>query len=349
MHENPVSPAAVHPAGGNNGSDDAVKDMLKPAVQRPATLECGPASSEDRPMAIELRHLRYFIAVADELHFSRAAERLGMSQPPLSQQIRQLEEAVGARLLLRTNRRVAPSEAGKLFLVEAREILARVDRAIELAQRAQRGESGELHIGFTRSTPLSEHIPRAIFAFPQQLPFVQLLLEEMNTLQQIDALLERRLQLGIVRATRLPDALESKRLFRDPLVAVLRSDHPLLAGRTSRRRLKTEALAPEPFVLFARSAGAGVLDHVLALCRHAGFAPRVAQEAREASTIVGLVAAGLGVSILPASCEHIRVDNVSYVPLADPAAMSEIHVVRRRDDRSPLVAQFIQLLLTGPR
>jgi DNA-binding transcriptional LysR family regulator len=300
-------------------------------------------------MAIELRHLRYFIAVADELHFSRAAERLGMSQPPLSQQIRQLEQAVGARLLVRTNRRVALSEAGKLFLAEARDILARVDNAIDLAQRAQRGETGELRIGFTRSMPLSERIPRAIFAFRQQWPFVQLQLEELNSLHQIDALLERRLQVGFVRGTALPDALESRRLLRDPLVAVMRSDHPLLAGGKARRRLKTAVLAQEPFVLFARAAGAGIHDHVLSLCRHAGFTPRVAQEAREASTIVGLVAAGLGVSILPASCERIRVDNVSYVPLADPAAMSEIHVVRRRDDRSPLVTQFIRLLLAGGR
>jgi DNA-binding transcriptional LysR family regulator len=295
-------------------------------------------------MSIELRHLRYFIAVADELHFSRAAERLGMSQPPLSQQIRQLEQAVGAPLLVRTNRRVALSEAGKLFLAEARAILARVDRAIDLAQRAQRGETGELRIGITRSTPLSERIPRAIFAFRQQLPFVQLLLQEMNSLQQLDALLERRLQLGIVRGTVLPDALASKRLFRDPLVAVLRSDHPLLAGRTPRRRLDTAALAHEPFVLFARAAGAGIHDHVLTLCRNAGFTPRVAQEAREASTIVGLVSSGLGVSILPASCDHIRVDHVSYVPQVDPAAMSEVHVVWRRDHCTPLVARFIELL-----
>lgn len=300
-------------------------------------------------MAIELRHLRYFIAVADELHFSRAAERLGMSQPPLSQQIKQLEQAVGARLLVRTNRRVALSDAGKLFLSEARAILARVDSAIDLAQRAQRGETGELRIGITRSTPLSEHIPKTIFAFRQQLPFVQLQLEEMNSLQQIDALLDRRLQLAIVRRTALPEALESKRLFRDPLVAVLRSDHPLLAGRRPRRKLKTSALAQQPFVLFARSAGAGIHDHVLTLCRNAGFTPRVAQEAREASTIVGLVSAGLGVSILPASCDHIRVDNVSYVPLADAASMSEVHAVRRRDDHSPLVAQFIRMLLEGAR
>lgn len=295
-------------------------------------------------MDIELRHLRYFIAVADELHFGRAAERLGMSQPPLSQQIRQLEQRVGVRLLDRTNRRVALTEPGRLFLDEARDILARTDHAIDLAQRAQRGETGELRVGMTRSTPLTGHIPRAILAFRQQLPEVQLQLEEMNSLRQIDALLDRRLQIGIVRGNVLPDGLASKRLFRDPLVAVLRSNHPALRELGPRRKLRTEALAQEPFVLFARSAGAGIHDHVISLCRHAGFTPRVAQEARESSTIVGLVAAGLGVSILPVSCEHIHVDGVSYVPLTDPAAMSEIHVAWRRDERAPLVAQFVRLL-----
>lgn len=300
-------------------------------------------------MRIELRHLRYFLAVADTLHFARAAERLGMSQPPLSQQIRQLEALVGARLFNRTNRRVTLTEAGQLFLIEAQDILARVDHAVDVAQRAQRGEVGELRIGFTRSTPLSGHIPRAIFAFRQALPSVQLLLQEMNSLQQIDALLEHRLQLGIVRGHALPDTLVSKRLFRDPLVAVLRADHPVLARLGKSGRLRVEWLAQESFVLFGRSARAGIHDHVISLCRTAGFTPRVVQDAQEASTIVGLVAAGLGVSILPASCAHIQVDGVAYVPLTDPAAMSEIHVVHQRDERSPLVANFVRLLLARMR
>jgi DNA-binding transcriptional LysR family regulator len=167
----------------------------------------------------------------------------------------------------------------------------------------------------------------------------------MNSLQQIDALLDGRLQIGIVRTGLLPATLVSKRLFPDPLVAVLRTDHPLLAARSALRRLPTMTLANEPFVLFARSAGAGIHDHVISLCRHAGFQPQVAQEAQEASTIIGLVAAGLGVSILPASCEHIRVEGVSYVPLAEAEAMSHIHVVYRQDERSALVAQFTRLLL----
>lgn len=295
-------------------------------------------------MNIELRHLRYFVAVADTLHFGKAAERLGMSQPPLSQQIRQLEEAVGARLLTRTNRRVALTEPGRVLLQEAREILARTDRAMDLVQRAQRGELGELRIGFTRTTPLSQDIPGAIFAFRQRFPAVHLQLEEMNSLQQIDALLERRLQVGILRPGTLPESLISKRLFRDPLVAVLRSDHAGLKRVGARGKLPVKALAEEPFVVFARNAGAGVHEHVMALCRGAGFAPRISQEAREASTIIGLVAAGFGVAILPQSCDHIHVEGISYVPLAETNAMSEIHVVYREDERSPLVPRFVQLL-----
>ena len=268
-------------------------------------------------MSIELRHLRYFLAVADELHFGRAAERLGMSQPPLSQQIRQLETLVGARLFNRTNRRVSLTDAGKLFMREAHAILAQVDHAIDLAQRAQRGEVGELRIGFTRSTPLSGHIPRAIFAFREAAPSVQLQLKEMNSLRQIDALLDHRLQVGIVRGNVLPETLVSKRLFRDPLVAVLREDHPATASASA----KPGGCAPNGWrrsrsCYSARSAGAGIHDHVITLCRNAGFTPRVVQDAHEASTIVGLVAAGLGVSILPASCENIGVAGVAYVPLS---------------------------------
>src|SRR5687768_10069774 len=125
-------------------------------------------------MSIELRHLRYFLAVADTLHFGRAAERLGMSQPPLSQQIRQLETLLGARLFVRANRRVELTDAGRVLQEQAREVLARVDTAVDLTQRAQRGETGELRIGLTRATPLSTQIPRAIFAYRQQFPHVQL-------------------------------------------------------------------------------------------------------------------------------------------------------------------------------
>lgn len=295
-------------------------------------------------MPVALRHLRYFIAVADELHFGRAAERLGISQPPLSQQIRQLERTVSAQLLRRSNRRVELTEAGRVFLAEARAILAQTERAVDLAQRAARGEAGELRIGFTASATLSSKIPRAISAFRRARPAVHLQLEEMHTLQQIDALMAERLHLGIIRPAPLPPALTERRLFSDPLVAVMRRDHPLLATLPPGGRLPLKRLAEEPFVAFRRDAGTGVYDQVIALCLAADFSPRISQEAAEPSTLIGLVSAGLGVSLLPASYAHIHAEDVVYVPLQDAGAASEIHMVQRRDERSPLVDAFARLL-----
>jgi DNA-binding transcriptional LysR family regulator len=300
-------------------------------------------------MSVELRHLRYFIAVADELHFGRAAERLGISQPPLSQQIRQLERVLGVQLLRRSNRRVELTEAGRAFLAEARAILAHTTQAIELAQRVARGQTGELRIGFTASTPLSSRIPRTISAFRQARPDVHLQLEELPTLQQIDALMDRRLHLGIIRPAPMPPALEARALFSDPLVAVMPRDHPLLETLPPGARLPLRALAEEPFVVFNRAAGTGIYDQIVALCMAADFSPRISQEAAEPSTIIGLVSAGMGVSLLPASYEHINVDGVAYVPLLDAGADSGIHMVQRRDERSPLVAEFARMLLTESR
>jgi DNA-binding transcriptional LysR family regulator len=294
-------------------------------------------------MSIELRHLRYFIAVADELHFSRAAERLGMSQPPLSQQIRDLETMLGLRLLRRTNRRVELTEAGRVYLDAARDIVTRVDDAADMARRAERGEIGELHVAFTRSTPLIEKFPQAIRAFRDAYPAVRLVLVERNTLQQVECLLDDRQQIGLLRGGKLPAPLVSHKLVDDPLVAVLRADHPL--AKRKRRKLRMEELADERFVVFSRAAGTGVHDQLLTMCRNAGFAPRIAQEAGESSTMIGLVAAGMGVAVLPDSLRHVRVDGVAYVAIDSPDAASAIHVTHRRDDTSPLVRAFTKLML----
>lgn len=294
-------------------------------------------------MGIELRHLRYFIAVADELHFSRAAERLGMSQPPLSQQIRDLESLLGLRLLRRTNRRVELTDAGRVYLDAARDIVARVDAATDQARRAERGEIGELHVAFTRSTPLIERFPRAIRAFRDAYPAVRLVLVERNTLQQVACLLEGSQHVGLLRGGALHATLVSHKLVDDPLVAVLRADHPLATRK--RARLRMDELADERFVVFSRAAGTGVHDQLLSMCRNAGFVPRIAQEAGESSTMIGLVAAGLGVAVLPDSLRHVRVDGVAYVAIESPDAASALHVTHRRDDASPLVKAFTALML----
>lgn len=291
---------------------------------------------------MELRHLRYFIAVAEELHFGRAAEQLGISQPPLSQQIQALEEEVGARLLERTNRRVELTEAGRLFLDESRQVLAQVDKAVQLARRAQRGELGELKVGFTSSAPFTSTVPRSIHAFRQAYPDVHLELHEMSSAETVKALLEDRLQVGVIRPLALPDNLLAVELFREPLVAVLRADHPLAAG--SAEGLEIAALAEEPFVFFPRTFGTGLYDQLIALTREAGFSPRIAQEASEAMTIIGLVSAGLGVSVLPASFRRTRVDGVVYRTLLDPGATTAVWLVRRRGERSPLALSFVELV-----
>ncbi|MFJ3482773.1 LysR substrate-binding domain-containing protein [Pseudomonas sp. NPDC090202] len=291
---------------------------------------------------MELRHLRYFIAVAEELHFGRAAESLGISQPPLSQQIQALEQELGARLFERTNRRVALSEAGRLFLDEARLVLAQVEKASDVARRAQLGELGELKIGFTASAPFTSSIPQAIFAFRQQYPSVHLALQEMSSREVAERLEEESMQVGIMRPLPLPDSLVAVELLREPLVAILRSDHPLAEG--SEQGIYLHQLANEPFVFFPRSYGSGLYAQLLSLARDAGFSPMFTQEAGEAMTIIGLVAAGLGVTVLPASYRRMRIDGVAYRTLLDPEATSAVWLVQRKDQKSPMAKAFVELV-----
>lgn len=291
---------------------------------------------------MELRHLRYFIAVAEELHFGRAAQNLGISQPPLSQQIQALEQELGARLFERTNRRVELSEAGRLFLEEARLVLAQVDKAADVARRAQLGELGELKIGFTSSAPFSSSIPKAIYAFRQQFGAVHLHLNEMSSQAVADALLDETIEIGLMRPLLLSDRLVVTELFREPLVAVINAAHPLATG--SEDGLHMAALSNEPFVFFPRSYGSGLYAQLLSLARQAGFSPHFAQEASEAMTIIGLVSAGLGGSVLPASFQRMRIDGVVYRKLLDDGADTAVWLVRRRESSSAMADAFAALL-----
>ena len=291
---------------------------------------------------MELRHLRYFIAVAEELHFGRAAQQLGISQPPLSQQIQALEQELGARLFERTNRRVALSEAGRLFLDEARQVLAQVDKAADVARRAQLGELGEMKIGFTSSAPFNSSIPKAIYAFRQRFPAVHLNLKEMSSRDVVDALLDESIEVGLMRPMSVPDGLVITELFREPLVAVINAAHPLAQG--SEQGLHLAALALEPFVFFPRSYGSGLHAQLLSLARAAGFSPHFAQEAGEAMTIIGLVSAGLGVSVLPASFQRMRIDGVVYRTLLDTDAVTAVWLAQRGEDVSAMAQAFTELL-----
>jgi DNA-binding transcriptional LysR family regulator len=291
-------------------------------------------------MNIELRHIRYFVAVAEDLHFGKAANRLGISQPPLSQQILALEREIGARLFERSNRRVELTGAGKLFLKEASEILSKVDNAAALAERVHRGQIGEVRIGFFGSAPFVDEFQRLLFDFRKSHEMVNLVLQEMPTYQQIDWILDGRLDLGFVRPLQpKPASIQSIELCRERLLAVMRSDHPLAS---TGREIALRDLANEPLVLYARSIGSGLYQKIVDLCRDAGFAPNVAQEANATPTMMGLVAAGIGISILPASLERLSFKGLAFIPLQEPKAQTAVWLAKRGDDRSTLVRHLFQ-------
>jgi len=291
---------------------------------------------------MELRHLRYFVALSEELHFGRAAQRLGISQPPLSQQIQALERSLNAKLFARTNRRVELTDAGRAFLGEARATLAQAERAMAVVGQAERGEIGEIRIGFMPSAPLIPAFTKTVIAFRRDFPGVRLVLQEQVTTQQIDELVEGSLQVGFIRSPDvpgLPDVLAAIEISREPLMAFLRADHPLARGRT----VPPASLAAEPFVFFPRGSGTSLYDQVMELCRKAGFSPRVEQEARANATILGLVAAGLGISILPAALRGIAVQNVVSRPLSAVRTNSSVYLVHRRRDASPIIGAFVAM------
>lgn len=291
---------------------------------------------------MELRHLRYFIAVAEELHFGRAAQQLGISQPPLSQQIQALEQELGARLFDRTNRRVELSEAGRLFLGEARQVLAQVEKAADVARRAQLGELGEMKIGFTSSAPFNSSIPKAIHAFRQRFPAVHLNLKEMSSREVAEAVYDKSIEVGLMRPLPLPEGLIVTELFREPLVAVINASHPL--AQDTGQGMLLEALSNEPFVFFPRSYGSGLRAQLLSLARQAGFNPHFVLEAGEVMTIIGLVSAGLGVSVLPASFQQMRIEGVVYRTLLDEGAETAVWLVQREAQASAMAGAFAELL-----
>ena len=292
---------------------------------------------------MELRHLRYFVVLAEELHFGRAARRLGISQPPLSQQIQTLESVLGALLLARSNRRVELTQAGRAFLMEARATLEQAERAKAVVGRAQRGEVGEIKIGFTPSAALIAPFSDTILTFRKRWPGVRLVLEERATVDQIDTMVAGRSQIGFIRSPGtpdLPDSIMALELYREPLVAFMRADHRLVGGRKG-HTIPLKELASEPFVFFPRGYGTTLYHQVMMLCRRAGFSPRIEQEAVANATILGLVAAGLGVSILPQSLQRIAAGSVACRALSSVDAQSSIWLVHNRHEHSPVGRMFV--------
>jgi DNA-binding transcriptional LysR family regulator len=292
----------------------------------------------------ELRHLRYFVAVAEELHFGRAAARLGLAQPPLSQQIQRLEQVLGVRLLDRTSRRVRLTDAGAALLPEARRVLAAAVTALEAARRAGRGESGELRVAFA-ATVMFLALPEIIRVFRDRFPGVHLDLREMPTGPQLAALKAGEIDIGFVREPRPDPELEMVTVMREPLRIAVHKSHPL----ASRATLAVQHLANEPFVLFPEELAPGLHAQVMALCRAAGFTPRVVEVSRELYTSVSLVEAGVGVSILPASVEKLGWRGVRYRPIPSASAETRIAAAWRTDRVRPVLAAFMEVVRESTR
>ena len=288
---------------------------------------------------MELRHLRYFVTLAEELHFGRAAEKLHISQPPLSMQIRALEQELGVMLFNRTQRHVALTQAGHALLGEARQVLVRVEQAVLITRRAGRGEIGELAVGFISVADYNV-LPVVLREFRRKYPLVNLTLREATTDTQVRDLLAGRLDVGFLLPPVTEPTLESVAILREPLIAALPEKHPLA---TKPGKLALEKLKDAPFILFPRPNAPGLYDDVVSCCKAAGFSPRVEQEAIQMQTIISLVSAELGVALVPASLTNLRRTGVIYKSLKQQSPLTEIHLAWRRGDELPALRVFVDL------
>ncbi len=289
---------------------------------------------------MELRHLRYFSAVAEAQSFSKAARRLGIKQPPLSKQIRQLELEVGTVLFHRLPRGAALTDAGRVYLEDVGEILGRVQLATQHAQRVARGVLGRIRVGMINSAPFHPFVPRVIRQFGQRYPQVALSLEEASTPALALAMLDGSIDVAFVRPLLGEEPkLVLETLFDEEMVVALPEGHVLAGAGT----LKLEWLANEDFVLFSRTIGSGLYDEIISACQRAKFSPRISHEVLHVSSIANLVAAGLGVSVVPASMQQVHAAGVVYRPIMGDAPKASMTLACRKDDPSMAVQNMVRL------
>ncbi len=299
---------------------------------------------------MELRHLRYFVTVAEEGHVTRAAERLGMQQPPLSQQIRALERELDVQLFRRKPRGVELTEPGRAFLSDARAVLAHVEHAFAATRRTARGEEGRIAIGFTSSAPFHPFVPRVIRAFRDSFPQVALTLEESGTTELIDDLRGERVDAAFIRTpVANPVGLTVNLLLDEAMVVALPSSHALAEQGPDGAAFTLAMLAAETFIVYRRRSGPGLYDAIFAACHAAGFSPQVGQEAPRIVSTLNLVAAGLGVAIVPTSLQRMQMDGVIYRLLqGQPQPRAPLLLATRRGDTGPVVRRFLdQVKLTA--
>ncbi|MGN4422673.1 LysR substrate-binding domain-containing protein [Bacillus cereus group sp. MYBK30-1] len=286
---------------------------------------------------MDIRKMRYFITVAEELNFSRAAERLRMTQPPLSQEIRKLEEELGVQLFHRTKRMVELTSAGKIFLEGARQTLLQVDRIIKETQLADEGKIGHLIIGFVDST---ETVINILKKFRERFPKIQLILREMTTDQQIKALYEKQIHIGFIRSKQNNEILASEVCSEECLKLVLHQDHPLV----SLPNISIKSLADEPFILFPRHFGTNFYDLIISYFWEHGVSLNIVQEAIQMQTIVNLVAAGIGISVIPSSVESYKKSGVMYKEIQENTPKINLYVGWRQGENSVVLEHFLTVV-----
>jgi DNA-binding transcriptional LysR family regulator len=294
---------------------------------------------------MELRHLRYFIAVAEERHITRAALRLGMQQPPLSQQMKSLESELGVALLTRGARGVELTVAGQAFLEDAYAILDSVSRASARTQRTARGQVGKLSIGFTTSAALHPLVPKVIRAFRRAYALVELDLRENAAADLTEAIIRRDIQVAVLRApVAQPLELAFLELLHEELLVVLPVGHPLLNHET----VDLRGLAQERFILVRRPGAPGIYENVIQACRATGFEPHIAAEVPHMLTNINLVAAGEGISMVPASMREVNLRQVAYRPVrTTPKLTAPLTLAYLSDNRDPLLLNFIAIVRAG--
>jgi DNA-binding transcriptional LysR family regulator len=293
---------------------------------------------------MDLRKLRYFVATAEELHFGRAARRLGLSQPPLSMQLRALELDLGAKLFDRDNRNVALTHVGAVLLVEARKILRQVDQSRVLVERTARGEYGTLSVGFI--TPVEyTFLPPLLREFKRQCPGVTLQLRELTSDIQSREIAQGTLDVGFLTGP-TTDQLSHQELRAEPLIAATPKGHRL-SGTSG--KLSVRQLANEDVMIFPRAIAPALFDETLAFCQRAGFSLRIAQEVHQSQTIISLASAGIGIALVPASMRHLRRKGVVYRAFAERVPRMRTFAAWSPDARSPLLERFVKLAFACSR
>lgn len=285
---------------------------------------------------MKLHFLRYFTVLAEELHFGRAAQRLAITQPPLSSAIKALEEELGVQLLSRSSKHVDLTAAGAAFLEEARQILERVERAGGVAKSVAGGMRGRLDVGTTGSQVYRE-VPAIVSDFAAASPAIEVVLHEMGTAEQLVALLHGQLHAGFVNVAAVPPQLESLALGDDRFVLCLPQDHP----RARQAKVDLRDLAEERFVMFSREVSPANYDNVIAIFSRAGIHPRTVHAARQWLTISAMVANGLGIALVPSSISRTHLDGVRFVPFSGAPVASPARLVWNPGTLNPALAGFL--------